>query len=138
MRRIDLIVLHCSATDYKNKSTGYTDQSIEWIRGIHLDRGFDDVGYHYFIRFSGLIEAGRPIENYGSHVKGKNRHSIGICLAGEIQFTEQQFTSLQLLLNLLQRQFPKAGLKGHRELDSSKTCPNFDYRGFLDRWYASI
>ena len=44
MRKIDTIVIHCSATP-----EGMT-YPLESLRADHKKRGFVDVGYHYYIR----------------------------------------------------------------------------------------
>ena len=76
MRKINLIVIHCSDT-YARMDIGVNE-----IRQWHLQRGFNDIGYHYVIRRDGAIEQGRPIEKPGAHAAGYNTNSIGICYAG--------------------------------------------------------
>ena len=133
MRKIDLIVIHCSATDY-------TKQTANWIRKIHIEEnGWNDIGYHYFIRHSGLIERGRDIKVVGAHAsKSYNSRSIGICLAGLQHFTKEQFTSLDTLLLLLKLWLPKKDttIVGHNELNLNKTCPNFDMAPVKRTWMA--
>ena len=132
MRRIDLIVIHCSASNYPH-------QTRDWIRKIHMEEnGWNDIGYHYFIRLNGLLEVGRPLSNIGAHVKGKNRHSLGICLAGLTNVpTDDQSQALSLLLRLLKLGFPKAKIVGHCDLDASKTCPNFDTTPY-DKYFDTL
>ena len=60
MRKINLIVIHCSDT-YARMDIGVNE-----IRQWHLQRGFNDIGYHYVIRRDGAIEQGRPIEKPGA------------------------------------------------------------------------
>ena len=130
-RRIKLIVLHCSDSDNPNHD------NPETIRKWHTERGFtgpdgiegteDDIGYHFVITQNGKIHKGRPIEKVGAGVKGHNKHSIHICLTGRHEFSRAQFLSANKLVNSL---FKDHGLdwgsvKGHNELDSSKTCPNY-------------
>ena len=64
MRKINLIVIHCSDT-YARMDIGVNE-----IRQWHLQRGFNDIGYHYVIRRDGAIEQGRPIEKPGAHAAG--------------------------------------------------------------------
>ncbi len=118
MRAIDKIILHCSASDAKN-------QTAKMIDGWHRARGWDSIGYHYFIRKNGLIEGGRYVEEVGAHVRGQNTNSIGICLAGDMRFCSAQFRSLEALLLSLQRVYPEANVYGHNEFTDKKTCPNF-------------
>lgn len=75
-RKVDLIVIHCSAT---KETVNYTfEQCIK----DHKARGFNTCGYHRYIRKDGTIHEGRPFQNQGAHVANFNRHSIGICYEG--------------------------------------------------------
>jgi N-acetylmuramoyl-L-alanine amidase len=126
MRRIDTIVIHYAA------SPQGLDVDIEDVRRWHMERGWNDVGYHYFIKLDGTIQIGRDLKTIGAHVKGHNRHSIGVCYAGgTIQGesadtrTEEQEYSLGVLLTTLKRIFPFAKIVGHRDL-AATGCPGFD------------
>jgi len=131
-RPINLIVVHCSASEW-----GSRDAIDKW----HKDRGWNGIGYNYVItngrktnkndfdlRYDGRIENGRPLDQVPAHVKGLNSHSIGICLIGNHHFTKQQFAVLNgLLLDLMDgHEVALDRVVGHCELDSGKTCPNFD------------
>jgi len=66
------------------------------IRSWHIDRGFDDIGYHFIIRKTGNVEAGRNIRSIGAHAAGRNRDSIGVCFEGDFRSefpTEFQYDS---------------------------------------------
>jgi len=131
MRKIDLIVLHHSATDYAG-------QNAAWIRKIHMEEnGWDDIGYHFFINQNGYIESGRPLAEAGAHAYGFNRWAIGICLAGDKKFDKSQFKALILLLGLLRQHkwIQGAKVKGHWELNNT-VCPVFAVRPFSDFWDA--
>lgn len=129
----DLIVVHCAATKAS------MDIGVREIRQWHVQQGWLDIGYHYVIRRDGTVEEGRPHGVIGSHVKGKNSVSLGICLAGGIDdkgqpqnnFTPVQFASLKELLAKAQALYPKAKICGHRGLDSGKACPSFDVKSWL-------
>ena len=75
-RNISLIVLHCSATRVNQNFT------IEQLEACHKARGFQSVGYHYYITKDGTLYPGRPESQMGAHAKGFNAHSIGICYEG--------------------------------------------------------
>lgn len=66
MRKIDLIVIHCSATCEDRPFTG---QALE---AAHRRRGFDGTGYHFYIRRDGQILTTRPVERAGAHARGYN------------------------------------------------------------------
>ena len=55
---------------------------------MHLDNGWDGIGYHKVILRSGIIENGRPEFWIGAHVKGLNKSSLGVCLIGSKIFTD--------------------------------------------------
>ena len=76
MRKIDLIVIHCSAT---RADRDFTEDDLDVC---HRRRGFNGVGYHFYIRKNGDIKTTRAIEKVGAHAKGHNAHSIGICYEG--------------------------------------------------------
>ena len=131
-RPINLIVVHCSASDW-----GSRDAIDKW----HRERGWNGIGYNYVItngckvnkndfdlRHDGTIEKGRPMNEVPAHVKGHNSYSIGVCLIGNRHFTKRQFIELNILLLDLMDKHEVAldRVVGHYELDSGKTCPNFD------------
>ncbi|MBN2788653.1 MAG: N-acetylmuramoyl-L-alanine amidase [Candidatus Delongbacteria bacterium] len=137
-RSIDTIIIHCSATEFGNRSL---------FKRWHKKLGWDDVGYHFIILNSyplkkqwyekkpdfnsdGKVEKGRPVQLIGAHTRLHNDNSIGICLVGDRTFTSKQFTSLKKLVNKLKKQFKIKTIKGHYEFDTGqeqgKTCPNID------------
>lgn len=118
---IKLLVVHCSDTE-NNKNIDVTD-----IHEMHLNFGWDGIGYHKVILRSGKIENGRPEYWIGAHVKGKNDSSLGVCLIGRDKFTKKQFISLENILKKWKLLYPKAVIVGHRDTGKTKkTCPNFD------------
>jgi len=126
MRQVSEIIIHCSGTNVDN----YNFQSI---RRDHVkNRGWSDIGYHYGIDWSGDIHILRPVKKIGAHVKGRNKHSIGICVLGLDNFGQVQLEQLArlcetlcMLLGLSQR-----AIRAHYEFNENKTCPNFDLDWF--------
>lgn len=126
MRKINKIIIHYSDSDNPKHD------NISVIRKWHLDREMSDVGYHYFIQSDGNIQCGRNIDTIGAHCIGENMHSIGICLHGRDNFTQNQFKSLKLLIESIKKEVnPDITIHGHCEF-SKKTCPNFDYESVLN------
>ena len=132
MRTIDRIVIHCSATpagaDYRAKD----------IRRWHVnDNGWSDIGYHFVIDLDGTIELGRPLKEVGAHVKGYNKHSIGICYIGggfdtpRDTRTVPQVHALRAMVLALKSLYPDAKVVGHRDLNNKKACPSFDVKSQL-------
>ena len=112
-REIKLLVIHCSATRCNVSFT------VEQLRQCHL---------HHC----------RPVSEPGAHVRGFNRHSIGICYEGGLDEegrpadtrTQAQRFALLDLLTILKHQYPDAQILGHYQLSASihKACPCFDSR----------
>ena len=132
MRRITLIIIHCSATP-EGQSLDF-----ETCRNDHIrHRGFRDIGYHFYITRDGTIHLGRPLEQVGAHCHNHNRHSIGICYEGGLSGngkpadtrTLPQKGAMLALLRELKRIFPHALIVGHRDLNPQKDCPCFDAVG---------
>ena len=127
---IEKIVVHCAATPSS------MDIGVEEIRNWHVDRGWDDIGYHYVIRRNGDIEPGRQLAFVGAHAKGHNKTSIGICMVGGVDddgdpadnFNLSQFMALDALIKSLMIAFPSiVEAVGHRDLPGvHKACPSFD------------
>ena len=100
MRKIDLIVIHCSATREN------TDYSPEQLESDHKARGFLRAGYNFYIRKSGEVVNLRPLEQIPAHARGHNKHSIGICYEGGYPHTGSKdlvVTFDPASLNLLSR-----------------------------------
>tara|TARA_R100000951_G_scaffold59016_1_gene49699 strand:+ start:816 stop:1223 length:408 start_codon:yes stop_codon:yes gene_type:complete len=127
MRKINKIIIHCSATKEGNKISAAT------IDRWHKDRGWSGIGYHYVVSLNGNIEYGRPIDKQGAHVKNHNKGSIGICYIGGLDDylnpkdtrTQEQKESLLDLIKTLKRLNPGATVHGHNEF-AAKACPCFN------------
>ena len=149
MRDINLIVVHCSATP-ANVDVGAAE-----IRKWHQALGWRDIGYHYVIRRSGVVEPGRPEAEVGAHAAPHNTNSIGVCLVGgvgkngkgENNFTPAQFAALRTKLDDLRSRYPKTRICGHRDLSPDlngdgvvepaewiKECPSFE----VSTWCESV
>lgn len=150
MRKIDLIVIHCTASREDSVLTP------EALTKMHRLRGFNGCGYHYYIRRDGEICTMRPVERVGAHAKGFNANSIGIAYEGGLDAkgrpadtrTPEQKHSLRVLLRVLQGDFhiPPERVVGHRDLSPdldgdgvvepeewTKQCPCFDVATLFDR-----
>lgn len=134
MRKINLIVIHCSATRADRNFT------VESLEACHKARGFRTIGYHFYITKDGTIYPCRPEEQPGAHAKGYNARSIGICYEGGLDKygkpadtrTEPQKLSMAELLRCLRADYPDAEILGHRDLPGvRKACPCFDVGTWL-------
>lgn len=133
-KETNLVVIHCAATKPS------MDIGLREIRQWHVQQGWLDVGYHYIVRRDGTVETGRPHDVVGSHVKGHNFESVGICMVGGIDdagtpkdnFTDAQWAALEgLVWEISTVMYPNARICGHRDLDSGKACPSFDVATWL-------
>lgn len=135
MRKIDKIILHCSATKEGK------DYTVEDIDRWHKDRGFKCIGYHYVIYRDGTIAMGRPEEQIGAHTTGENAHSIGICYIGgldskgkakDTRTPEQREALIILIKDILNRyNLTVDAVHLHREY-AAKACPCFSIEDFLE------
>ena len=130
MRKINEIIVHCSATA---EGRDYTVGDIDRWR---KSRGWQCIGYHYVIYRDGSVHTGRPVAQIGAHCTGHNANSIGVCYIGGCAAdgktpkdtrTPQQREALRRLVADLQKQYPGATVHGHREF-AAKACPSFDVK----------
>lgn len=104
------------------------DADIDRVRRWHLDRGWQDVGYHYLVRRSGEVQPGRPESMVGAHALGYNNKSIGIACEGHGDKQAWLFPQLLSLFRLIddvsrRHEIPPHKVIGHRETGVRKTCP---------------
>jgi N-acetylmuramoyl-L-alanine amidase len=131
MRRIDKIIIHCSAT---NPEQDFNAADIDrW----HKARGWSGIGYHFVIKLDGTTERGRAIEKVGAHAFGYNKRSIGICYIGGVDMdgnpsdtrTDEQERALRALIGVLKHEYhlETEDIHGHNEF-SKKACPSFNVK----------
>ncbi len=140
MRRIDGIIVHCSATPEGR------EVSVDDIRGWHRQRGFNDIGYHWVVGLDGEIHAGRPERLKGAHCLNHNEGTLGICYVGGVSAndvleardtrTAEQKAALRDLIATKIAEYPAiVDVSGHREY-ANKACPCFaaraEYAGLLE------
>lgn len=138
------ITVHAAATKPS------MDIGVNEIRQWHLEKGWNDVGYHYIIRRDGSIEKGRQDHIVGAHVGKNNTGNLGICLVGgvsehdvnkpEDNFTSEQYTALSKLLARLIKENPNAKLMGHNDFPGYKSrgCPCFNQHVYFEWLIKSI
>lgn len=147
MRKVNLIVIHCSATREGQKHTAAD------IDRWHKAQGWNGIGYHHVVLLDGTVQKGRDESAAGSHVKGFNANSIGVVYIGGLAAngvtpkdtrTEAQKKSLAALIKSLKVKYPGAKVVGHRDLSPDKdkdgvvephewlkACPSFDVSSWL-------
>lgn len=110
------------------------DVSAAVIDCWHRERGWTCIGYHIVIRKNGTFETGRNISYVGAHAKGRNAHSIGICLPGDFfkyAPSEEQLRTLKTAVALLLHVYPEVKyISPHRS--GSVPCPGPLFN--VDEW----
>lgn len=129
-RRIQYIVVHCSAT---RANVPFTEAQL---LQCHLQRGFKGIGYHFYVTKDGVLHHTRPMSEIGAHALGFNLHSLAICYEGGLDEsgkpsdtrTSSQRETLRNALEWLKQLYPEAKIVGHYQLSANihKACPCFD------------
>ena len=151
MKKIDAIVIHCSAT-----RVGQDIRAAD-IDKWHKERGFKEIGYHFVIDLDGTVEKGRELPKDGAHCNlagssglNYNKHSIGICYVGgldekgnaaDTRTPEQKQALAQLVYKLMDEHPEIVEVIGHRDASPDKNndgqitsnewvkqCPCFDVK----------
>ena len=149
MRKINEIIIHCSATKEGK------DYTVEQIDKMHQARGFKEVGYHFIVYRDGTIHRGRSLLKIGAHCLNHNSFSIGICYIGGLDAdgkpkdtrTDAQREALRTLVLMFKEIYPDAKVLGHRDTSPDKNgngiiektewlkaCPCFD----VAQWFNEI
>jgi N-acetylmuramoyl-L-alanine amidase-like protein len=123
------IIIHHTATSFGNAAI---------VTRWHLDRGFDEMGYHFLIgngtnSGDGQVEVGTrwPKQKWGAHTKSPdnrfNDYGIGICLVGNFDVSypsAAQMRSVDKLVAYLMFKYhiPPERVLGHDDCKSTD-CP---------------
>jgi len=126
-----IIVHHTGGTDAnpKQDSSGYTVTQCDKDHKIRFNMKSSlgwYVGYQYFIDKKGVVTQCRQDTEEGAHTVGKNKSSIGVCLAGNFDVTyptKDQVISLKTLLatKIKEYNIPVTNVLPHRKF-AKKTC----------------
>jgi N-acetyl-anhydromuramyl-L-alanine amidase AmpD len=125
---VDRVFLHCSASD----NPAHDD--VEVMRDWHVNgNGWSDVGYHFFVKKDGTVQAGRPLSRTPAAQARHNAGTIAICCHGlaEEKFTQTQYEAVIALCKEIDEAYAhEITFHGHREV-SAKSCPVFPYKTVL-------
>ena len=131
MRKINWLVVHCSATPQTT-----TVESIQryWREVL----GWGNPGYAKIIEASGKVHILAPDEAVTNGVKGHNKNSLHVCYIGGIDSnkkeldnrTPAQKDALLRILSDWKEKYPSARIVGHRDFLKPgvnwKACPSFN------------
>lgn len=99
------MIVHHSAGS--NNISDFT-QAVRDIYIFHTqENGWSDIGYNYLIAPDGVIYAGRDPDTgsqdevMGAHFCGSNSNTMGVCLLGNYETIEPEFSMLESLEDLL-------------------------------------
>ena len=115
MRRVDKIIIHCTATNPEQ------DFDVKDIDRWHKAKGWKGCGYHLVIKLDGTTEYGRRLNEVyvgGVDMDGKPSDTR----------TDEQKRALRAVVGLLLKDYPKATVHGHNEFNRGKACPSFNVK----------
>lgn len=122
-----MVILHCSATNDSSKpGSRWYELDIAEVRRWHVeDNGWSDVGYHFFIKRDGTLQAGRPVGTRAAACLGYN-DEIQVCYAGRKYPTAFQKETLVKLCRDIEfvNGISADEWRGHYEF-ANKECPGF-------------
>ncbi|SFO32947.1 N-acetylmuramoyl-L-alanine amidase [Chitinophaga sp. YR627] len=130
MRKIDFIVIHCTATPQDTRPESIQHYWKEYLK-------WKSPGYHYLIEASGNVIQLATEDRICNGVAGYNANSIHVSYIGGVDAdnrpsdnrTIAQKDAMRTLVTLLKQQYPQARIQGHRDFPFvKKACPSFDAR----------
>jgi N-acetylmuramoyl-L-alanine amidase len=123
MRRIDNIVIHCTATPQSAKVSSI----VRYWKDV---LGWKNVGYHKIIDSDGCVHILAPDSDVTNGVSGHNSRSLHVAYIGgqhRDDRTEAQKEALKHVVNEWKGLYPNARILGHRDFKgATKACPNFE------------
>ena len=128
MRRITLIVVHCTATRSDAKVT-------DILEGFKR-KGWKRPGYHYIVAADGNVTQAVDDALTANGVKNHNAHSVHVAYVGGIDTTgrgsdtrtEAQRVVMRALIERLKARYAGAIVVGHRDLS-----PDLNHDGRVTR-----
>lgn len=126
-RKVERIVLHCTATTYKASVSGILKY---WKKEL----GWRNPGYHLIVKPKGEWTLIADFNDVTNGVEGFNQTSIHISyiggLDGRYPITQEQKHVFKVFVTEWLSKYPRFKIRGHSDFTDSKTCPNFDVSGW--------
>lgn len=125
--KIDKIIVHHTGGTDANPKEDTSHHTAAIVKAWHIQKGWGDIGYNWFIEKDGKTVKGRSLTVAGAHTIGQNTTSIGICFAGNFDATyptKEQEESFKKLYNELYQKYPHITpdkVYPHRKY-AKKTC----------------
>ena len=103
--------------------------TAEDIHRWHLQNGWSGAGYHFLVRKDGSVYRLRPEWAVGSHAKGSNSDSIGICFEGSYMtetMPQAQINAGRELVSYLKGKYGFSKVQAHRDVCQTN-CPGTNF-----------
>lgn len=138
------ITIHHSAMDGGDGSLASSIDAVRRIQRDHVtNRGYGDVGYHYFIDPAGRVFEGRSLEWQGAHSgsddggRNTNPKNIGVCLLGDFEVDQPTPAAIATLDRVIAEirehyKLPPGAIKPHRYWKDT-LCPGRNMNAWLAR-----
>lgn len=122
-----IIIHHTYIPDSKYIEKYGFKYTLQIIQKSHINRGFDDIGYHYLIDLYGNIYKGRENIHKGAHcVPNSGKLGVALIIDGNNEdMTISMYDSLLLLLTKLVLEYnlnPINDIYGHKDFNNTE-CP---------------
>jgi len=133
-RQINRVIIHHSASDSRRTT-------VQMIREWHLRRGWQDIGYHLLIDWTGELHYGRELRISGAHCRGHNEDSLGVCCIGNYEQekpTDALLDSLRYTVEGLCCALnldPREAVHGHNHY-AATACPGRYLVEEMGRWWG--
>jgi len=134
VRQVERIVVHHSA----GKDT--TQLEAKGIEEWHVGKGWRGIGYHFLVENVGgrpSVVQGRPLRFRGSHARGANYDSVGVCVVGNFNSTLVDDDVFHVLISLLADLCTVFGLSERAispHLEAGVTATECPGDHLMDRW----
>lgn len=129
---VHTVVIHHTGESAAHLRDGGLEAEAAEMRRLqarHFDRGWADIGYHLVVMPSGRTFEGRDDALMGAHVRGRNRGTFGVALAGDYM-RETPAPRAVLALRRAVLAHPQAAVVGHGDLAPVR-CPGTLLRAAL-------
>jgi hypothetical protein len=150
MTEITRITVHHSGDHYVDTGRPEAAATIFDMQGVHQQRDWADIGYHFVIDPAGRVWRGREITFQGAHAGNPalNRGNIGICLLGnfdEQQVPRKQREALIELIDRLRAQYHVSAdnVYTHSEMRKSgnltaTACPGHNLQSIVEAYRGGV
>lgn len=124
IKKVDTIVAHHPA----HKSCGFQE-----LHESHLAKGWNGIGYNYFVTFEGKVIEGRG-KHIGAHCENHNSHSLGVCFQDNFEIQKMMDNQVEAegwLIAQLIREYDLSinDIIEHKKKPGASTlCPGRNFR----------